>query len=69
MLGRVILGLSFFAFILLVVMMPFIPSGGISGVPLGFGLFAWLFFEFIGSIAFHLGQIGASKTINNENNT
>ncbi len=60
-LGRAIFILSLLLFIILVAIMPFFPTGGASGVPVGFGVFAWLFFEIIGSIIFYLGNIGFKK--------
>ena len=54
--GRIVLCLNFS--VLLVYLLFFTETGGASGVFLSFGLVGWFFLEIIGSIAFHIGQIG-----------
>ena len=60
-LGRSILVITLSMFIILVAAMPFFPTGGASGVPFGFGVLAWLFFEVVGSVIFYLGNISFIK--------
>ena len=54
--GRVFLCLTFVLLVIYVLF--FAEVGGASGVPFGFGIVGWLFLEIVGSIIFHIGQIG-----------